>query len=209
MQHLWSCSSPLLKWHATASGSIFCLSEVFLLHSEKSRDFMKLWYGTAGERRPMSTSTKRSEAVKTVENKLTLLVLGDFLIPGACPIRSGVPYCSPYTPSMNLTLFNENRNCYRNGDFLGRSCLLQHARLFLHHPFPKKAAERPFPFVCLLAFKASQWIEEPWTPRLTVRLQASPAHLGSFFGLLDLLHGFLETDWETCSSWCSSSHHLW
>lgn len=77
----------------------------------------------------MSTSTKRSEAVKTVENKLTLLVLGDFLIPGACPIRSGVPYCSPYTPSMNLTLFNENRNCYRNGDFLGRSCLLQHARL--------------------------------------------------------------------------------
>lgn len=63
VQDSWLCGSPLMNWQASASSNIFCLSQVLLLHSEKSRDFMKLWFSTAGERRPSSWSTKHSQAV--------------------------------------------------------------------------------------------------------------------------------------------------
>ena len=72
MQYFWLCSSPLMNWQSSASSNIFCLSQVFLLHSEMSRGFMKLWFSTAGERRPSSRSTKGSHTVErtTVENRL-------------------------------------------------------------------------------------------------------------------------------------------
>lgn len=63
VQDFWLCGSLLMNWQASASSNIFCLSQVLLLHSEKSRDFMKLWFSTAGERRPSSWSTKNSQAV--------------------------------------------------------------------------------------------------------------------------------------------------
>lgn len=63
VQDFWLCGSPLMNRQASASSNIFCLSQVLLLHSEKSRDFMKLWFSTAGEKRPNSWRTKNSQAV--------------------------------------------------------------------------------------------------------------------------------------------------
>lgn len=83
VEDFWLYGSPLMNWQASASSNIFCLSQVLLLHSEESRDFMKLWFSSAGERRPNSWSTKIDRQL-TVGNGLEFSLFTSWAVSSSC-----------------------------------------------------------------------------------------------------------------------------